>query len=105
MTAHVPEAVERARELKSELGITERLELVEGRAEIVVLSLEPVEPLLRIAAEFRIRLLGESDVVLDVAPAELISFAGRLELLDGVFTDRLQHPEALLTVAKEALVD
>src|SRR5207302_3420411 len=104
VTAHVPKAIERTRELQREPRVAIRFEPVEGRAEVVVLRLEPVEPLFRIAAEVRICLLGESDIVLGKNSADVLGFAGFLELLGGVLADRLQHPEALVTVAEHALV-
>ena len=104
MTAHGPKAIERTRELQRELRVAVRFEPVEGRAEVVVVRFEPVEPWFWIAAEVRVCLLGESDIVLGENSADLRCFAGLLELLGGVLADRLQHPESLVTVAEHTLV-
>ena len=70
-----------------------------------MLALQPVEPLLGAPTQLRLRLLGECQVVLGVTPLELLSFARLLEPLGRVLADRLQHPEPLLGVAQQALVD
>jgi hypothetical protein len=50
-------------------------------------------------------LLGEREEVLGVAPPQFLGLARVLEPLGRVLADRLQHPEALLSVAEKALVD
>src|SRR5439155_15549286 len=49
--------------------------------------------------------LGVSEVVVDVTQAELTCGAAFSEPLDRVPANRLEHPEALVRVAHEALVD
>ena len=59
-----------------------------------MLALEPVEPLPGTATQVRIRLLGERQEVLRVAPPQLLGLARLLEPLGRVLADRLQHPVA-----------
>ena len=81
------------------------MEPIEGRAEVVELGLQSVEPLLGVARHVRIGLLGERQEVLSVAQTQRMDVARRFEPLGGVFADGLQHPEALAGVAHQALVD
>src|SRR6266540_5725264 len=80
-------------------------EPVESASQIVVLALKPVEPLARIRAQVRLRLLRERQEVLSVALPQPVGFSRGLEPLGCVLTDRLQHPEPLLRVAEEVLVN
>jgi hypothetical protein len=69
MAVRRPESPERSGEAEDELRLPGGGEVIEGGAKIVVLALEPVEPLLGIAAEVRLRLLREREEVLGVTAA------------------------------------
>ena len=71
-----------------------------------MLRLEPVEPDSRAPAnELGPRELPEREKVCAVPMPEFLGAAGFLKSLEPELADRLQHPEALLHVANEALVD
>ena len=53
----------------------------------------------------RVRVFGERQEPLRVPPPPFIDLTRVFELLGCVFADRLQHPEPLIGVAEEALVD
>ena len=52
-----------------------------------------------------LRFLSKGDEVLCVAAPQLLRLAGVVEPLDGVLANRLEHPEAFLGPADEALLD
>src|SRR6267143_3145112 len=53
----------------------------------------------------RLGLLRECQKMLSVTAAQLIGRARRLEPLGRVFADRLQHPEPIIVVPQQALLD
>src|SRR5919201_172396 len=111
MLLAAPELRERPRQAKRELLLAGLLQPVERGAEVVELGLEPVQPgaaavpvrRRAVLQQVRLRLLGESEEVLRVAAAKLLRLARRLQPLARVLADRLQHPEALAGVPREAL--
>src|SRR5262245_7403892 len=50
-------------------------------------------------------LLGEGEVVLGVEATQLVLFAARRQTFARIPANRLQHPEALVRMAQEALLD
>jgi hypothetical protein len=49
--------------------------------------------------------VGQGDEVLRVAAAQLGLLAALRQLLERVLADRLEHPEAIVRAAKQALLD
>jgi len=79
--------------------------VVERCAEIVVLLLQPLDPLAGVQACIGLRLLGEGEKALGVAPPQVRDLTRVLQPLGSVLADRLQHPEPIFGMAEEALVD
>ena len=75
----VPEVRHRACDSQGELQLAEGLQPLERGAEVVVLSLQPVEPLLGALAQPRLGRLHESEEVLGMASVELLGLARFLE--------------------------
>src|SRR6266542_1330207 len=106
MAPQTPELPDRPAELQGCLRLARGLEPVEGGAEVVVVALEPIEPLFRTHAEdARLRLLDQGEEVLRVSLPQLVRPARLLQPFECVIPDRLQQPEALVRVAEETLVD
>ena len=106
--AHLPEAPGRFRELEGELRVSVSRQAVERNADVVMLSLERVEPLPRDGG-MRLDLPGEREVVLRVPPMQVMRFAHGVEPLGRVLADRLEHPVARpslrLALPQQALVE
>src|SRR5205823_2369048 len=105
VAVEIPETVERTRQLHGELRLTAGLEPVERSAQVVVLRLQPAEPWFGITFQVRVRVLGKRKIVRGIKPRQLLRLARLLEPLERELADRLEHPEALLRVADEALLD
>ncbi len=106
MSAKAPELEEPARERHRELPLAGSLEMIERSAQVVVIGLEPIEPRSRISTEeARLGLVGEAQEVLRMSPAEATGLVRVVETLSRVLADRLEHREARLVVANEALID
>src|SRR6266516_3199627 len=104
MRSRVPEPAERACELEVAQAVAV-LQGIERTAEVVVLFLELSDPGQAKVEPLRVGELGELDVVVGVPAAHRVGFASFLQQLAGVLADRLQHPEALLRVPEQALVE
>jgi hypothetical protein len=79
--------------------------VVQRGAEVVVLRIESIEPLLRVLLHVRLGLFSQRKEVLGVAVVEIPSLSRVRELFGGVLTDRFQHPVTLAGAPKEALLD
>ena len=104
----VPEAPECRDEPHDTVGLADRLEPVHRDAEVVVVELQGIEPLLAAPDpdQIGLGLLGERQEVLGVAPPQRFGSGRLLEPLGCVLADRLEHPEAVAPAgANEALVD
>ncbi len=93
---------------QGELRLPYGFEPVESDAEVVVLGLEPIEPLLG-RGHVRLELLCDGEEVPSVGAVELLSLARLRQALARVLADRLEHPVAGriggLAFAQEALVE
>src|SRR5882672_7284064 len=68
---------------------------LECRANILQLALRPVEPCLLVLAEkVRLDVLAQSNQEHCSSPLHPWSFAARLQTVESILADRLQHPEA-----------
>ncbi len=109
VATHLPEAPERPAKAHRLLRVTGRDGPFERRSEVIVVLLEPIEPLFPLGAEeMRVRLLGERDEGLEVSVANQVGFTTFLEPFGGEVTDRLEHEKAWLVevghAPKQALV-
>ena len=97
---------DRSADTKREVGVAVLECRPEDGAEVVVLRFDPVVPDRRCPGQQlgarQLRKLEEEGAT--PFPQDL-SPAGLLDSLDRELTDRLQHPEALLCVADETLLD
>src|SRR5439155_18314572 len=98
MAAQIPEPLERPYQPRGSLRITPGLEPVKGGPKVVVLPLQPLEPLPGAPAEVRLGFLCEAKEVCGVPPANLVGFVRFLELRRRVLADRLEHPKAVFCV-------
>ena len=110
VAALLPEAPDPDGEPDRELGVAARVGPLDGGSEVRVLALELVQrDALPLPGELRRELLGEREVRLRVACPCRLGVARRLQALQRVLADRLQHREARLAVhlaaPDEALVD
>jgi hypothetical protein len=105
MTTDLPEVPERARHLQDGLRLAGSLQSVEGGPQVVVLTLESVVPWRVLLPLHGLRLFREHGEMPRVTPANLVRLARSLQPLEGVLADRLEHPEPVLRMAHEALVD
>ena len=108
MPVLVPESPERRCEPHDTVDLAGVLEPAHGSAQVVVVALQWIEPLLAAPDpdQMRLRLLGEGQEVLGVAPPPCFGSGRLLEPLGCVLADRLEHPEPVaLADANEALVD
>src|SRR5207247_11280060 len=81
-------------------------EVLEGRAKVVVLAVESLDPgCLLSQLDLRSYPLGEAQAEASVSIPEVIGLAGALEPLERVLADRLKHREAPGLVPDEALLD
>src|SRR6266511_2983470 len=103
-----PELRRCSRQPLRRLSLARALEPVESAPEVVDLPLQSVEPIRaapkHLLAQVRLRLLGQGQEVLGVAPTQVLGLARFLKPLEGVLPDRLQHPEPVLGMAQQALV-
>ena len=103
---HAPELLQRSRQSQDTLGLARRFESVQSGSEVVVLAFQLLKPLPWGPPEdARLCLLREGQEVLRVAPMHPFGLARLLEPLKSELADRLQHPEAVCSMADEALVD
>src|SRR5437763_11209720 len=63
MALPIPEERESSRQAQPEPGFVRRLRAFQGRTQVVVLSFETGEPILRVFAQVRLCLLGEGQEV------------------------------------------
>ncbi len=70
VAVEVPEAPQRAGNALNRFARRRLLQTIEGRAEIVMLGLEPINPPLRVGADMRLRLLGQRQEELGMAVAD-----------------------------------
>ena len=71
-----------------------------------MLVIEPFDPSRQgRSSQLRLGGLHERKEMIGVAASELIGLGPLYEAIERVLADRLQHPEAVASVAKEALVD
>src|SRR5206468_7347115 len=68
MAPQIPEAPHGSCQPQDKVDLAGGLEPLQSRSEVVVLALQPVEPLPRVAAQVRLRLLRECQEMLCVAP-------------------------------------
>src|SRR6266511_3223655 len=94
----IPEPPQCPCQPQGKLALPCRLEPVQGGSEVVVLLLQPVEPVPGAPAQVRLRLFRERQEVLYVAPSEFLCLARLLEPLGSVMPDRLQHREPRILV-------
>ena len=105
--APIPEHCECRRQAQQDVVLVEVPRSFERKSEVVVLGRDALvrDALVRSRIVAFPSGLGVSEAVVDVTQAELTCGAAFGEPLDRVLANRLQHPEALVRVAHEALVD
>jgi hypothetical protein len=97
VATHFPEPKKRAHEAQAHLQTAAAARPRERGANVVQLAVYPVEPdRLLPTRQVRFGLLAHGQEVGSVPRAELLSFSGRLELLDTVLAHGLEHAEAWL---------
>src|SRR5438105_3106500 len=105
VTAHEPEAGERAGEPEGELRPAGAFQPIERGPEVVVLGVEPLEPLAPACRQVRLRRLRQREEVLGMRPPKLLRLVRVFESLERVLADRLQHPVTLVRAPEQALLD
>src|SRR5690348_1885277 len=103
MSTHLPEAPERRADAQGPLRVTMGNRPIDGCAEVVVVELEAIEPLLLLGPkEMRRRAFSEQLHCHRVAVANLILLPARLEHLERVLAYDLEHEEPRLVVVRQA---
>ena len=101
-----PEPPERQRQTQGRLGVPPQLGPAQGRAQVVVLALEPGEPdRLRRAGQLRLGGLRQIEVVEDVPPMDTIGLTALSQVLQRILADRLQHDVPGLAVSGRLLAE
>src|SRR5687768_14517285 len=99
MTAHPPEPPQRGSDSQTRLGPASLLQPPERRAEVVMLGAKSVQPgnLIR-AGQLRLGCLRQGQEIVGVRAMHGVGITCRVETLQPVLADRLQHREARLAV-------
>ena len=105
MALQVPESGQSPCQPEGELAFAGGPESLESGTEVVVVALQPIEPGQRVESQVRFGLLGQGQEVLGVAAPKLLGLTRLVEALRGVLADRLEHAEATIDEAQEALVN
>src|SRR5579859_1876212 len=106
MTTRLPETPERSYQPQSELDIVCTLCRAEGAPQVIVFSVQALQPgtLIR-PMQFRTRLLGERQEIAGVCAVYVLRFRRCRELLVCKLPHRLQHREAQMTFLVQTLAD
>src|SRR5437899_1726614 len=109
VSTHLPESPQRAAQLQSGPSVVAGDGPVKRRPKVIVLHLQPVEPVFPLATEHMwLSLLGQCQERLDMSVFDRSGFVTLLQLLRREYADRLEHQETGLTEirkpAEKALV-
>src|SRR4051812_20833544 len=104
VSSQVPEPPERADETQDAFVVLRRLQEGDGRADVVVLELEPIEE--RAVAGRQLRLGGLRQREKEVGMARSgFPLGGREKLFRRVLTDRLEHRQSRLWLRRRELYE
>src|SRR5207244_561986 len=100
------ELPEEPAEPQARLAVSLRPRPGQSGPQVIVLSLQPVQPSgLALAVQVALRLFGQRQVPVAVLPTDRFRLPARLQAAPRELPDRLQHPEAGLTTLAFALAE